>query len=65
MPTKSYYDDPDHWRQRAEEMRSIAEGMKHAETKAILLGLASDYDELAERAEIRARGGNPRDQTAA
>ena len=65
MPTKSYYDDPDHWRQRAEEMRSIAEGMKHAETKAILLGIASDYDELAERAEIRARGGNPRDQTAA
>jgi hypothetical protein len=45
--------DPKHWRDRAAETRASAEEMKDADTRKIMLRLAGDYDQLAERAEIR------------
>jgi hypothetical protein len=59
MPA-SYINDPQHWRDRADEMRGLAAQMKEADAKATMLRLAADYDKLAERAARRADGLSPR-----
>jgi hypothetical protein len=50
MPASSS-NDPDHWRQRAQEMRALADGVKNEEVKRNMLRIAADYDRLAERSE--------------
>jgi hypothetical protein len=47
-------DDADYWRKRAEEARAVAVQMMDPHTRAVMLGIAQDYDKLAERAERRA-----------
>lgn len=49
--------DPEHWRDRAEEARRIAEEM--ADPEAMMLGIADGYDRLAARAEKRGVFGQP------
>jgi hypothetical protein len=55
MPA-SFINDPEHWRRRAEEARSIAEQMSDSPSKDAMLRIAKDYERLAERAEERAKG---------
>ncbi len=58
MPRLFLYDDPGHWRHRAEEMRVLAEAMQAAEPQKIMLRIAADYERLADHAERRAREGS-------
>jgi hypothetical protein len=51
--------DPKHWRDRAAEMRALADTMIDRETIAIMNRLADDYDKLAERVAVRLREGAP------
>ena len=55
MPA-SFINDPAHWRQRAEEARTIAEQMSDLNSKDAMLRIAKDYERLAERAEHRGKG---------
>ena len=49
------FDDPKHWRERAEQARALAGQMSDAASKEMMLGIAKDYERLAERAEQRSR----------
>ena len=54
MPS-SFINDPDHWHQRAEEIRTLANDMKDEISKQMMLRIAQDYERLAARAEERAK----------
>ena len=53
-------DDPQYWRARARQLRSLIDDMPQPETKKRLLDLALEYDELAIRAEQRLAGIRPK-----
>jgi hypothetical protein len=55
MPFK-LINDPKHWRERAEEVRTLSDQMDHPESRRVLLRIAEDYDRLAEHAEQRTAG---------
>jgi hypothetical protein len=40
-------DNPEFWRYRAEEVRTITDGMKNAEAKTIMNRIAEDYERIA------------------
>jgi len=47
------YNDPTHWRCRAEDIRALAERMKDGITKHMMGRIAEDYESLARTAEQR------------
>ena len=51
MPTS--FNDPRHWRARAEKMRALAVMADDLDTRASLLTLSDEYEKLARRAEER------------
>ena len=49
----SILDEPEHWRERAEEMLTRADQTNDPVAKEMMLNIASGYERLAERAEQR------------
>jgi len=47
-------DNPEFWRFRAEEARTIADDMKHDDPKAMVLRIAEDYERIAKFFEQQA-----------
>jgi hypothetical protein len=54
MPSR-FVNDPEHWMQRAVQMRALVDDAKDTEAKEMMLRIATDYERLAERARDRAR----------
>ena len=55
--SSSHINDPEHWRQRAQDMRKLAQDVNDSAAKQTMLRIAADYDRLAERASLRSDGG--------
>jgi hypothetical protein len=56
MTLASFINDPEHWLQRAEQMRTLADEVHDDQAKETMLRIANDYGHLAERAEQRGIG---------
>jgi hypothetical protein len=46
-------DDPQHWRDLAEEARAMADDMSEGQFKQTMLNIVADYERLAKRCEER------------
>jgi hypothetical protein len=55
MMVQDPLNNPSYWRSRAEEARTIAEAIRSALPRSIMLRIAEDYDRLARMAEQRKR----------
>ena len=45
--------DPEHWRFRAEEARTVDDQITHEGARTIMRRIAMDYDRLAKLAEVQ------------
>jgi len=53
MPSRKFVSNPQRWRFRAEEARTVADQMTHEESRTIMRRIAMDYDRLAKLAEVQ------------
>lgn len=53
MLTMGFVTDPDHWRERAENMRLTASSLKDENAKARMLKIAEGYEALRRQTEER------------
>jgi hypothetical protein len=51
MLALDYVTDPEHWRERAEDMRLTASSLKDADAKARMLRIAEGYEALGRQTE--------------
>jgi len=56
MMLASFINDPEHWLERAEQMRTLADELDDEQAKETMLRIANVYGRLAKRAEQRAKG---------
>jgi hypothetical protein len=54
--TSNLLTNPQYWRDRAKEIRVLAERSTHPDTKRMLQKIVADYEHLAQRAEQRLQG---------
>jgi hypothetical protein len=54
--THPYINDPKYWRERAEELRSIAKLLDDTEAKRQMRAIAARYDHLADHMQQRSKG---------
>jgi hypothetical protein len=52
-------DDPDYWRDRAAQVRALADDVNNQKARDVILQIAAEYEILADRAQERARRGRP------
>jgi hypothetical protein len=53
------FDNPEHWRNRAEKTRALAEDMDDPVVKAMMLRVADNYERLSAHAEPRLQDQKP------
>ncbi len=51
VPTSSDLKDVEYFRKRAEEARTLAEEMKDAHTKSLMIGIAKSYEQIVKSYE--------------
>jgi hypothetical protein len=51
----------DYWRKRAAELRAMAETVEDPDTRRDMLGIADNYDQLAQQADARQGPARKRD----
>jgi hypothetical protein len=53
------FDDPQYWRDRAEQVRALAYGISNERARNAILEIAMEYESLAGSAQDRAKRGRP------